>query len=53
MRRYYTEDFDNWVGDYIEVETKEEAIELVKHWLIDNGYTDDVEELEFNVKEVE
>ena len=33
--------------------TKEEAIELVKQWLIDNGYTDDVEELEFEVEEVE
>lgn len=53
MRTDYTQDFDNWVGDYTEAETEEEAIELVKQWLIDNGYTDDVEELEFNVEEVE
>lgn len=52
-RENNTQEFDNWVGDYTEAETKEEAIELVKQWLIDNGYTDDVEELEFNVEEVE
>lgn len=53
IRENNTQEFDNWVGDYTEAETKEEAIELVKQWLIDNGYTDDVEELEFNVEEVE
>ena len=53
VRENNKQEFDNWVGDYTEAETKEEAIELVKQWLIDNGYTDDVEELEFNVKEIE
>lgn len=53
VRENNTQEFDNCVGDYTEAETKEEAIELVKQWLIDNGYTDDVEELEFNVEEVE
>lgn len=53
VRENNTQEFDNWVGDYTEAETKEEAVELVKQWLIDNGYTDDVEELEFNVEEVE
>lgn len=53
VRENNTQEFDNRVGDYTEAETKEEAIELVKQWLIDNGYTDDVEELEFNVEEVE
>ena len=53
VRENNTQEFDNWVGDYTEAETKEEAIEIVKQWLIDNGYTDDVEELEFRVKEVE
>ena len=53
VRENNTQEFDDWVGDYTEAETKEEAIELVKQWLIDNGYTDDVEELEFNVEEVE
>ena len=53
VRENNTHEFDNWVGDYTEAETKEEAIELVKQWLIDNGYTDDVEGLEFRVEEVE
>ena len=53
VRENNTQEFDNWVGDYTEAETKEEAIELVKQWLIDNGYTDDVEELEFKVEKVE
>ncbi len=30
MRRDYTEDFENWVGDYIEAESEEEAIEIAK-----------------------
>ena len=51
MRRNYTEDFDNWIGDYIEVETEEEAVELAKQWLIDNGYDGDVEKLEYQVSE--
>ena len=50
MRKDYTEDFDNWAGDYIEAESEEEAIELAKQWLIDNGYDGDVEELEYRVK---
>lgn len=51
-RENNTQEFDNWVGDYTEAESEEEAIELVKQWLIDNGYTDDVEELEFRINEV-
>lgn len=51
IRRYYTEDFDNWIGDYIEAETKEESIELAKQWLIDNGTDEDVEELQYQVSE--
>ena len=43
----------NFKSFEVSAETKEEAIELVKQWLIDNGYTDDVEELEFEVEEVE
>ena len=53
VRENNTQEFDNWVGDYTEAESEEEAIELVKQWLIDNGYTDDVEELEFRVDEFE
>ena len=51
IRRDYTEDFDNWICDYIEAETKEEAIELAKQWLIDNGTDEDVEELQYQVSE--
>lgn len=51
MRRDYTEDFDNWIGDYIEAETEEEAVELAKQWLIDNGTDEDVEELQYQVSE--
>lgn len=53
VRENNTQEFDNWVGDYTEAETKEEAIELAKQLVDDNGYTDDVEELEFKVEEVE
>lgn len=52
MRRNYTEDFDNWICDYTEAETEEEALELAKQWLIDNGYDGDVEELEYQVSEL-
>ena len=51
MRRNFNEDFDNWIGDYIEAESEEEAIELAKQWLIDNGTNEDVEELEYRVSE--
>lgn len=51
MRRDYTENFDNWIGDYIEAETEEEAVELAKQWLIDNGTDEDVEELQYQVSE--
>ena len=51
MRRDYTENFDNWIGDYIEAETEEEAVELAKQWLIDNGADEDVEELQYQVSE--
>lgn len=50
-RRDYNEDFDNWIGDYIEAETEEEAVELAKQWLIDNGTDEDVEELQYQVSE--
>lgn len=43
-RRDYTEIFDNYVGDYFEAETEDEAIELYKAWLAENGC--DVEEIE-------
>ena len=49
-RRDYTEIFDNYVGDYIYAETEEEAIELYKAWLIENGCDpEEVEEYEYRV----
>lgn len=51
-RKDYTEAFDNYVGDYIEAETEEEAIELAKAWFIENGCDpEEVEEYEYHVKE--
>lgn len=47
-RRDYTEIFDNYIGDYIEANSEEEAIEYAKQWLIENGMEpEEVEELEF------
>lgn len=51
-RRDYTEIFDNYVGDYIEAETEEEAVELYKAWLIENGCDpEEVDDYEYQVKE--
>lgn len=43
MRESTDEIFDNWIGDYIEAETRDEAIELAKTWLSENGYENEVE----------
>ena len=51
-RRDYTEIFDNYVGDYIEAETEEEAVELYKAWLIENGCdAEEVDDYEYQLKE--
>ena len=51
-RRDYTEIFDNYVGDYIEAETEEEAVELYKAWLIENGCDpEEVDDYEYQIKE--
>lgn len=51
-RRNYTENFDNYVGDYIIAETEEEAVELYKQWLVENGCAvEEVEEYEYQVTE--
>lgn len=51
-RKNYTEDFDNWAGDYLEAESDEEAVELYKAWLVENGEDpDNVEEYEYKVDE--
>ena len=51
-RRDYTEIFDNYVGDYIEAETEEEAVEIYKDWLIENGCDpEEVDDYEYQIKE--
>ena len=51
-RRDYTEIFDNYVGDYIEAETEEEAVEIYKAWLIENGCDpEEVDDYEYQIKE--
>lgn len=51
-RRDYTEIFDNYAGDYIEAETEEEAVELYKAWLIENGCDpEEVDDYEYQIKE--
>lgn len=51
-RRDYTEIFDNYVGDYIEAETEEKAVELYKAWLIENGCDpEEVDDYEYQIKE--
>ena len=51
-RKDYTEIFDNYCGDYVVAETEEEAIELYKQWLIENGCeSEEVEEYEYKVSE--
>lgn len=49
-RRDYKEIYDNYYGDFIEAETEEEAIELYKAWLIENGCEpDEIEEWQYQV----
>ena len=53
-RRNYEEIFDNYVCDYIIAETEEEAIEMYKAWLVENGCDpEEVKRYEYQVKEVE
>lgn len=53
-RKNYEEIFDNYVCDYIMAETEEEAIEMYKAWLVENGCDpEEVEEYEYQAKEVE
>ena len=51
-RRNNTEEFQNWVGDYIEAESAEEAVEYCKTWLVENDFpVDEISEVEFKVIE--
>ena len=53
-RRNCEEIFDNYVCDYIMAETEEEAIEMYKAFLVENGYDpEEVEGYEYQAKEVE
>ena len=52
MRRNNEECFDNWIGDYIEAETKEEALVLAKAWIVEHGFDGEVTDLEYSVKEI-
>lgn len=51
-RKNYTDIFDNYCDDYIEAESEEEAVELYKAWLIENGCDpEEIEEWEYQAKE--
>lgn len=51
-RKNYTDIFDNYCDDYIEADNEEEAIELYKAWLIENGCDpEEIEEWEYQAKE--
>lgn len=51
-RKDDTEIFDNYVGDYIESDSEEEAVKYYKEWLIENGCDpEEVEDMEYQVKE--
>lgn len=53
-RKDYTEIFDNYLGDYIEAENSEEAMELYKTWLVENGCDpEEVENWEYRITEKE
>lgn len=51
-KKNYTDIFDNYCNDYIEAESEEEAVELYKAWLIENGCDPkEIEEWEYQAKE--
>lgn len=48
----YFDVFHNFLGDYIEAETEEEAIEFYKQWLLENGMEEEeIEDLVYKVEE--
>lgn len=51
MRANNEDCFDNWIGDYIEAETEEEALVLSIAWLKEHGYDENISEIEFQVSE--
>lgn len=44
-----TTNLTDWIGDYIQASSAFEALELAKAWLLENGYTRNVENLVFRV----
>lgn len=51
-RKEYTEIYDNYLGDYIEADSEEEAIEYYKGWIIENGCDpEEVEDMEYRIEE--
>lgn len=51
-RKDYTEIYDNYLGDYIEADSEEEAIEYYKGWFVENGCDpEEVEDMEYRVEE--
>lgn len=53
-RKNCLEGFDNLVGDYVEAENSEEAMELYKTWLVENGCDpEEVENWEYRTTEKE
>lgn len=54
MKKGYNDNWDNYIGDYIEAETEVEAIDHAKQWLLENGMTEDeVESLDFMAKTID
>ena len=53
-RKNCLDDFDNLIGDYIEAEDSEEAMEFYKAWLVENGCdSEEVEDWEYRITEKE
>lgn len=51
-RKDCTEIFDNYLGDYIEAESSEEAVSFYKEWLVENGCDpEEVEDWEYRITE--
>lgn len=44
-----TTNLTDWIGDYIPATSAFEALELAKAWLIENGYTGNINNLIFHI----
>lgn len=53
FRRNRNEEWDNWIGDYMEAESDLDAIDLAYQWLIGNGMeAEDAETVDISVEEL-